>query len=452
VRLAYKNWLFLDLTGRNEFTSTLPAGSNSFFYPSVNAGFVFTDAFRMDNPVLTFGKIRAAVAQVGNDAYPYALTTTFNTSFVTSGIFLGGISFPFNSQTGLTLSDNAGNPNLLPEQTSTYEVGTELQFFAGKIGLDLVYYKSRSRNQILPITLPSSSGFNSTVTNAGEITNEGAELMLNATPVESKDFRWNVALNFHKNVNRVTELAPGITNIPLIAIGSLAQSHLIAGAPYGSLYGSRLLTNAQGQVLIDDTEFINGNRNANYGYPVRDPRQGIIGNPNPLWMAGLQNTLAYKSLSLSFLFDVKYKFDMFNATRAQLTAVGMSEETGERGLPKVFEGIKQNEGTANDITVNPDRAWYGSTININTLFIEDGSWLRLRELNLAWQLPLGLLNQKVVQAAELVLTGRNLLLFTDYSGADPDANSRGGASNGFGIDFHNTPGTRSYGFSLRITL
>jgi hypothetical protein len=452
VRLAYKNWLFLDVTGRNEFTSTLPRGNNAFFYPSFNAGFVFTDAFGLPSSVLSFGKLRGAFAQVGNDATPYSLTTTYNTSFVTSSIFLGGISFPFNSQTGLSLSDNAGNPDLKPEQTRTYEVGTELRFFGDRIGLDVVYYKSRSQQQILPITVPASSGFNSTVTNAGEITNEGVEVVLNAMPIAHRDFGWNVALNFHKNVNKVMQLAPGITNIPLIAIGSLAQSHLIPGAPYGALYGSRLLTDEQGNVLIDDTQVINGAPNANYGYPLRDPRQGIIGNPNPLWMAGLRNTFTYKSLSLAFLFDVKYKFDMFNGTRAQITAVGMAKETEERGQPKVFAGIKRTEGTPNDIPVAPDRSWYSSTLNINSPFVEDGTWLRLRELNLAYQLPVRALNQKVIHGAEVVLTGRNLLLFTRYSGADPDANSRGGASNGYGIDFHNTPGTRSYGFSLRVTL
>jgi hypothetical protein len=331
-------------------------------------------------------------------------------------------------------------------------VGTELRFFADKIGLDVVYYKSRSRNQILPITVPSSTGFNSTVTNAGEITNEGIELVLDATPVKRSAFSWDIVLNFHKNVNKVTALAPGITNIPLIQIGSLAQSHLIAGAPYGSLFGSKFLTDGNGNTLIDDRKTVNGANNANYGYPIRDPKQGIIGNPNPLWVAGLRNTLSYKAFSLSFLFDVKYKFDMFNGTRAQITAVGMAKETEERGQDKVFSGIKQNEGTANDIVVNPDRAWYSSTLNINSIFIEDGTWLRLRELNLAYQLPVRLINQKLIQSAELVLTGRNLLLFTNYSGADPDANSRGGASNGYGIDFHNTPGTRSYGVSLRVTL
>jgi hypothetical protein len=290
------------------------------------------------------------------------------------------------------------------------------------------------------------------VTNAGEITNEGIELVLNATPVKRSAFSWDIALNFHKNVNTVTALAPGITNIPLIQIGSLAQSHLIAGAPYGSLFGSKFLTDENGNTLIDDRPTINGANNANYGYPIRDPKQGIIGNPNPLWVAGLRNTLNYKAFSLSFLFDVKYKFDMFNGTRAQITAVGMAKETEERGQDKVFSGIKQNEGTPNDIVVNPDRAWYSSTLNINSIFIEDGTWLRLRELNLAYQLPLRLINQKLIQSAEIVLTGRNLLLFTNYSGADPDANSRGGASNGFGIDFHNTPGTRSYGVSLRVTL
>jgi TonB-linked SusC/RagA family outer membrane protein len=452
VRLSYKNWLFLDLTGRNEFTSTLPPKNNSFFYPSVNAGLVFTEAFGLKSRLLSFGKLRAAFAKVGNDASPYSLTTTYGTSSVVSSIFAGGIAFPFNNQVSLSLSDNAGNPNLKPEQTTTYELGTELKFLSDRIGLDVVYYKSISRNQILPVSVPSSTGFNSTVDNAGEITNEGLELMLNATPVEKKNFRWEVGLNFQRNVNMVTQLAPGLTNIPLIQIGTLASTRLIAGAPYGALFGSRLLTNEQGNVLIDDRESINGVKNANYGYPIRDPNLTQVGNPNPLWVAGLRNAITYRAFSLAFLWDTKYKFDIFNGTRAQIVAVGMGQETEQRGQSQVFSGVKRTEGTPNDIAVTPDRTWYSSTLNINSLYIEDGTWWRLREVTLTYQIPVKLLKKRLIQAAEIGFSGRNLLLFTQYSGADPDANARGGASNGFGIDFHNTPGTRSYGFNLKVTL
>lgn len=452
VRLSYRNWLFLDVTGRNEFTSTLPPKSNSFFYPSANAAFVFSDALKLKNQVFSFGKVRASYAMVGNDASPYALNTTYGTSFVTSTIFLGGISFPFNNQVGLSQSNNAGNPLLKPEQTTTYEVGTEFRFFKNRIGFDVVYYNSTSRNQIVPITIPSSSGFTSSVTNAGVISNRGIEILIDATPVQRKNFNWDMAVNFSHNVNLVRELAPGISSIVLTSIGPLASSRLVPGAPYGALFGSKLVTNDKGQVLIDDARQVGGVANPNYGYPIRDPNQTLLGNPNPKFLAGLRNTFTHGALSLSLLMDVKYKFDLFNGTRAQLVQAGTALETEVRGQPRVFEGVKRTEGTLNDITVSPDRNWYNSTININSLFMEDGTWTRLRELNLTYALPFRFIKRFGLQATEIGFIGRNLILLTKYSGADPDANSRGGASNGYGIDFHNTPGTRSYGFSLRMTL
>ena len=452
VRLAYKNWLFLDLTGRNEFTSTLPPNSNSFFYPSVNAAFVFSDALKLQNNVFSFGKVRASYALVGNDAPPYSLNTPFGTSFVTSSIFAGGIQFPFNNQAGLSLSNNAGNPLLRPEQTTTYEVGTELRFFNNRIGLDAVYYNSTSRDQIIPITIPASSGFTTSVTNAGVITNRGVEILLDATPIKSKNIRWDMALNFTHNVNMVQELAPGVSSITLLSIGPLASSRLVPGAPYGALYGTKLFTDDKGNVLIDDTRQLNGVANQNYGYPIRDPNQTLLGDPNPKFIAGLRNSLTYKALTLSFLMDVKYKFDLFNGTRAQLAQTGTALETEVRGQPRIFDGVKRTEGTPNDITVNPGRNWYNSTVGINSLYMEDGTWARLRELNLTYTLPIRFIKRFGLQATEVGFTGRNLLLLTRYTGADPDANARGGASNGYGIDFHNTPGTRSYGFSLRLTL
>lgn len=457
LRLSYDNFLFLNITGRNEWSSTLPKDNSSFFYPAVSLGWVFNELFAISPTTLSLGKIRISYAQVGNDSPIYALNNTFSPTsakgILTTG---GGISFPYQNQIGLTVNNAAGNPKLKPEVKVSTEFGTELRFLNDRIGLDLTYYNSVSKDLIVSVPLPNSSGFTSTVRNVGEITNKGWEIMLDATPVKSSGFEWDMALNWSHNVSVVTQIADGIESTGLTAVGPLGQIRLVKGQPFAMIYGNDFVRNAAGQVIIDDSRFLaNGTTpNANYGFPSRDPNPKPIGNTNPLWIAGLRNTFTYGRFSLTTLLDVRYKFDIYNATLGSMNQSGTSKQSEDRYDPFIFEGAKKSDGARNDIQVVKGQYWYtgvggGFGSGVNTQFVEDGSWLRLRELNLSYNLPKEILRKVKVSGASLTLTGRNLLLFTKYSGIDPETNLNGD-NNSAGYDYFTMPNTRSIGFAFSV--
>ncbi len=451
VRLGYKGWLFLELTGRNEWTSTLARGKNAFFYPSVSTSWVFTDALDLHPSWLGSGKLRATYAQVGNDADPYSLETYF-TNTGTTGWIQGGITFPFNNQAGLSASTTLGNPGLRPERIRTWEVGTDLQFLGNRAGLEVVYYNNLSRDQIIPVAIPSSTGSQNSLVNAGKISNRGVEVNLRVTPVRTAGgFSWDASVVYARNISKVLSLADGIDNVSLGGIWMEARG--MAGKPYGVFYGIDVKKNEAGQVIIDDSPALaDGKPNANYGYPVVNPAFTEIGDPNPKFNAGLRNEFTYKNFAFSFFLDTRYGFDIFNAPRLQMVFNGVDQSTANRGQDYVFAGVKNAEGSPNDIPVQIGQAWYRRTFDIQGLYIEKNLyWLRLRDVNFTCTLPQKVLAPFRLSRASLTLTARNFLLATNYSGSDPDLGTRNGQANFSGIDFWTTSNTRSYGASLNIT-
>ena len=207
INLAYKNYLFLGVTGRNDWSSTLPKNKNSFFYPSVNASFVFSDAFHMPEFV-SYGKIRGSAAQVGNDAAPYLLESVFVTGTVTDGFQNSRVDFPLNGVPGFTQGNVIGNPNIKPEITTSYELGLEFGLFKNRVNFEGTVYSNRSKDQIITVPIAASSGYTTQTLNAGLITNKGVELLVRAAPVRNKNFSWEVTGTFTKNQNKVVELFP----------------------------------------------------------------------------------------------------------------------------------------------------------------------------------------------------------------------------------------------------
>ncbi len=457
VRLDYRKWLFVELTGRNEWTSTLAKGKNSFFYPSVSSSLVFTDALGWNSPILSFGKIRATYAQVGNDADPYSLLTYYNNARAT-GWIQGSLTFPFNNQAGLSSGNNMGelsgvlgNPNLKPERIRTYELGADLQFFNNRTGLEVVYYNNLSKDQIIPVSIPASSGSNYNLINAGQISNKGVEITLRETLIQRDGFSWDASLVYAKNISKVISLADGIDNVSLGGIWMEARG--MAGKPYGVFYGIDVKKNAAGQVLIDDSPTLaNGQANSNYGYPIVNTGFTEIGNPNPDFNLGLRNAFTVKNLTFSFFLDTRYGFDIFNAPRLQMVFNGVDKSTENRGQDHVFAGVKNGEGTPNDITVPIGQAWYRRTFDIQGLYVEKNLyWIRLRDVNISYAFPQKWIAPLKVSKASLGVTARNFLLATNYSGGDPDLGTRNGLTNYSGIDFWTTPNTHSYGVSLNVT-
>ncbi|RIJ42995.1 SusC/RagA family TonB-linked outer membrane protein [Pontibacter oryzae] len=440
LSLSYKDYLFLGFTGRNEWSSTLPSNDQSFFYPSVNLGFVFTQALDIGGDVLDFGKVRASYAVVGKDAPAYSLTTPFTFSTWGDG-WTTGISFPFTGVAGFNQLTQLGNAGIKPEKNKSIEAGIDLRFFNNRLGLDATWYKNNSEDQIIPVSVSSASGFLSAILNAGEIENRGIEAILRGTPVQTNDFSWDVIVNFTRNQSEVISLYPGVETITLNGFTS-PSSRAVVGEPYGVLFGGRFARNDQGQMLIGDD-----------GFPFPADEDGIIGDPNPDWTAGITNTLTWKGLSLSALLDIRKGGDIWNGTVGVMTFFGTAKRTENRGETKVFEGVRL-DGTPNTQEVVLDEEWYqangGGFGAIEEQFVEDGSWVRLRELTLSYRLPSSLLEDTPVKSASIAFNARNLWLNTDYSGIDPE-NNLTGQGNALGLDYFSMPNTEGYGLTLRVS-
>lgn len=448
LRLSFKNALFINVTGRNEWSTSLPEANNSFFYPSVSASAVLSDLLELKSDVLSYLLVRGNWAQVGKDAPIYGTVTVYNQANYTDG-WTNGVSFPYSGTIGYMQSNTLGNPELKPEVTTSIEFGFDVRFFENRLGLDFTYYNQTSKDQIFAVPVAASSGFLSQIKNAGEINNNGFEIVLNATPVIIDEFRWDLTVNFTKNNIEVISLAPGVDNIFLGGFeGSSVRA--VAGLPYGSIFGFGWLRNENGDVVIDDDP-----NSAGYGYPILDPNEKAFGSANPDWMMGIRNTFTWKGFSLSALLDIRQGGVLWNGTRGALYYFGTHEETEIRGSTKVFDGVKQSDGSANDIVAALDQNWlafgngngfFGSNTED---FIEDASWIRLREVTLAYTFPASMMSSTPFSGLTLSFTGRNLWLSTDYTGVDPET-SLTGANNAQGIDYFNMPGTRSYVFSASL--
>jgi len=446
LKLGYREMLFLNLTGRNDWSSTLPSDDNSFFYPSAALGFVLTEALGITD---TYVKLRASWGQVGNDAPVYATQSYFAQAEATGDGFIDGIAFPFQGVNAFEQDGTLGNNTLVAELTTTTELGADIRFFNDRLGFDLTYYDSETQDQIIPVTVSAASGFLSTVRNAGVISNEGFEAVVTGTPVQTGDFRWDATLNFTTYETTVEELAPGIDNILLAGFTSVS-SRAIAGEPFGALYGGRFQRTDAGELIIGSD-----------GFPLQNANAGLIGDPNPDYVIGFRNTFSYKGFTLSALLDIRQGGDVWNGTSGIANYFGTSAKSGDtRDLTGVvFDGVDQ-DGNPNNIQVdfaNPEqgigayryvRYGFGGLGEAN---IEDGSWVRLREVSLSYGLPKSLIDKTPFQSASLTLIGRNLWLDTPYSGIDPETNLTG-ASNGFGLDYFNNPNTRGYSIKLKVSL
>jgi TonB-linked SusC/RagA family outer membrane protein len=448
--LSYKDYLFLELQGRVDKSSTLPKDNNTYFYPAAQLGFIFTDAFKIKNDFLSYGKLRLNYARVGADADPYLI----NTVYVSSGFGnnVSGIDFPYNGNTNaFTLSNRAGNLDLKPEFKNSIEIGGEFVFLNGKINLDVNYFSTSQTEQIYNIAVPASSGFTTQTGNGGEITNKGWEVLLDGNILKNDNgLNWNASLNFTRIRNEVVSLAPGVE---LLRIGSPAGnffgglgSAIIPNQPYGVLIGNTFVRDGKGGFLI----------NPNTGLPLIDntPNQ-IIGDPNPDWTAGLTNTLTYKGLKLNVLLQYVHGGDFYSRQLqiARLRGV-LEEQADNREVPFMFQGTLANpDGTAssnaNNIQITAQDYWIALN-NASEFAVFDATVLRLREISLGYDLPKRLLEKTPFGSLNVTLSGRNLFFFApNLKHADPETNSLNGNTRGF--EFNSPPSVRNYGVNLRAT-
>lgn len=436
-RLAYKNMVYLSVTGRNDWSSTLPKQNQSFFYPSYSGSFVFTELLPQSD-ILSFGKLRASWAEVGKDAPAYQT----NTYLFGPELTIGG---------GFRNSWTRGNALLKPETTVSQEFGVDLRFLKNRLGLDMTYYINNSRDQILQPRVSNATAYILSYVNVGEIENKGIEVSLNATPVKKANFTWDATLNLSHNKGVVKEL-PGalpILYVTDVQVGNAKAASFNEGNFMG-LSGSKWQTDADGNLLLDWTT----------GYPLTSTLATTpVGNREPKLIAGLNNSFTYKNWDLSFLFDFRKGGDVYNGTEYLLTAYGLSKRTEDRGNTISFTGKSLNPATKEYETVTrevvaSEKYYRDIYLNHAPFFIEEVNWLRLRSASLGYSLPKSVLNRvKFVKGATITATGTNLLLLTNYSGMDPETSAAGAGvigSGSVGIDYAGVPATAGFALGLNV--
>ncbi|MGC4035578.1 MAG: SusC/RagA family TonB-linked outer membrane protein [Chitinophagaceae bacterium] len=451
----YQGKVYLNLTARNDWSSTLPASNNSYFYPSVNSSILFNRIFKMSEKIDLL-KLRLAYAQAGNDADPYNILTPYNQQPLYNGI------------ASVSESGQLNNLNLKPEKSSTTEVGVEVALFKGRLGLDVTAYSTSSKNQILSLPTPTSSGYNSRVINAGEISNKGIEVQLNAVPLKfGNGFTWNMNINFARNISKVVSLAPDVDRIVQLAPGEDASIQAVVGQRMGALYGP-------GFVRVPDGELKGLPIIGTNGRAEVTSTSIYLGNINPDWTAGITNRFSYKGIYLEFLFDMNHGGVMVSRFINKATGAGQLAETAEARLKHAPDDVYNTDYYRDGGVLQPDgsyqrnlqifdgsyskgligtgpRDFYKRYYDHNSeQQLVDRSFVKLREAKIGYNLPKKIYSNLPIQNINISLVGRNLLLFTKNDQFDPET----GASTGNGLvgGFENLslPTTRSFGANLSI--
>jgi len=448
---SYDNLIFLNVTGRNEWSSTFGPNQNNFFYPSASLSFVFTELLP-ENNILSFGKVRVAYAQSGISPPEYTSKTYYLAPFITDG-FTSGVGFPYIGNNGFGIASTLGNPDLKPERVTGKEVGGDLRFFTGRFNIDFTYYHQITTDILVLRPIAAATGFRYMRSNTGKMLNKGVELVLSGDPVKTSDFNWNINVNWAKNYNEVLNLAEGVDEIQLESGFTDLGSYAIVGDAYGAFYGTRWVHDDDGNIVINPAD----------GLPYSDPLEGNVGNPFPDWLSGVRNTFSYKGITLTALIDIRQGQSVWCGTYARLNRLGRTEESADRERMYIVPGVLATgedadgnpiPGTAkNDIEISAYDYFtkfvgdFGSVAKEEAIF--DASWVRLREVGLSYKFNL---RDKipVVQTLDIGFTGRNLWLKTDYPGVDPETSLLGAGSNINGWDYFNMPGTKSYIFSIKV--
>jgi TonB-linked SusC/RagA family outer membrane protein len=431
--VTFDDWWTVEGTARNDWSSTLPEANRSYFYPGANTSVVLTNAWpALKSSTLSYAKLRAAYARVGSDASPYALLSVFR-----------GNSQKFGNRPQFSLDDVLANANLKPELTSSAEAGLEVQLFQERVALDASYYSKVTRNQILNLVVPSTSGYGSQAINAGRIKNAGIEASLSVIPIQhgSTGLRWTSTFNVGVNRGKVVTLAPGLTTVIL---GSERSANIEAreGENYGVIFGNSYLRDSvTGKVVTAD------------GIPQIGPRK-ILGNINPDWTGGWNNQVSFRRFTVNALVDIRRGGRIFSNTNMMCDQSGACSNTlrgREADWDKpgiVVDGIDKATGKPNAVKVTSEQYFQGLWL-MNEEYTYDASYIKLRELRVGWALPERLAGRLAARSASISLVGRNLFTHKNVPNIDPEfAYSTG---NFQGIDYAQLPNNRSIGFSLQVT-
>jgi TonB-linked SusC/RagA family outer membrane protein len=425
---SYKNRLFVDVTGRNDWSSTLPVQNNSFFYPSLNTSMILSDIFQLPK-AFSFAKLRLSVAQVGNDTDPYKTSKYYGTS-----------DFPSSGSVPTLLH----NVDFKPEISTSFEAGLDIRLFKSRLNLDLTGYTNTTRNQILEVPLDPTTGYSRAVLNAGAVRNRGIEILLNGQPIKRRDFTWGSFITFSKNWNKVLELAEGMDGKQDIGYGGNATIQARVGGTTGDIYGFGFVRSPDGQVVYN-----------NSGLPARPAEIQYIGSAYADWKAGWRNEFTYKTYRFSFLLDGQMGGLIYSQTHHKMTEQGKLKHT--------LYGREENYIIGAGVIQNPDKSYSPNTTKVlppdfyadyyrranvesNTF---DASYLKLREVRLEYDFPKQRLG-KFFKQLTIGLYGRDLLMISSFPIFDPETAALNGSTLLPGIEMGQMPSTRTMGVNLTV--
>jgi TonB-linked SusC/RagA family outer membrane protein len=462
VNIGYRNYLFLNATGRNDWSSTLPSGAWSYFYPSVGVGFVFTDALALESDVVSFGKIRGSWAQIGKAASPYSTIGTYQPGAAT---FKGVTQFFINRQLPPLELKN--------ETTTSTEIGLEMSFFMNRFSFDFTYFNNVSTDQILGVNISRAAGYSSMLINAGEIQNKGVELLLNGGILRnSHGLNWNITVNWTKIENMVNELYGDLEAYQIATSWGGLTIEARPGKPFGTIMGLGFARDDQGRVIVNSA-----------GRVIKTPVPVEIGNTQPDWLGGVRNSFSYKNISLSFLLDMRMGGDLFSVTHWFGGYAGVGQYTAEGGIREnglvvgqdvvsdwgaVFaatdpntgailrdeDGFPIGSGVTNDAVI-PAQTYFMDFWGNQEASIIDGSFVKFRELSIGYQIPASIIGRTgFIKGAQLSLIGRNLALLYKHKSnninIDPETGF-GVTNSGVGLEQYQIPTSRSIGFKVNLS-
>ncbi|CAM4170276.1 TonB-linked outer membrane protein, SusC/RagA family [Pedobacter westerhofensis] len=460
AQLSFRNYAYLNLTARNDWSSTLPVENRSYFYPSVNGSLILTEAFDIKSDALTFAKLRGGWSKVGKDATPYQLMNTY------------GFIAPFDGNPQQYANPVDLNANLKPETTKSTEAGFELGFFKNRLRFDASVYNTNSINQILSLDVSPTTGYSSKLVNGGTINNKGVELQLGITPIKTTNFTWDINTNFSSNKSRVKSLYGDIQSYVLGSDGTV-QILAAVGQPYGTIFGTAYERNASGQILVDAD-----------GTPVISASKKVLGKYTPNWLGGITNSFTYKRINLSVLVDAHVGGKIYSGTnntgiytgvlastlpgrgtengglsyyfpgndntaRAVQIAAGSAAPGGAKVYDDgmVFNGVLA-DGTANSRIISASQ-YYKSTTNADESTVYSATYVKLREIKLGYTLPQQWIKSVGLQSATVSVVGRNLLIIhKEVPNIDPETAFNTG--NGQGLEDLTLPGVRNIGFNINL--
>ena len=450
AKIGYRNLAFLEYSARNDWSSTLPEQNNSFFYQSLGASVVMTDLLNLtNNEKLNFWKIRGSYGTTGKDASLYLLKSTYdgNPTIQTIGNN-HDIFFPVNGVSGFSVNNRIGNPELKPELTTTFEVGTDLGFFNDRVTLEYTYYSSVHSNQIITVNLPASSGFGLTAANIGEMTNKGHELALKVTPISNENFRWNVNATYSTNKNKVVKISEGQSELVVGGPYTNGSISIVAkeGLPFGT-FRSTVPEMVDGKMLVDEN-----------GIPVLTADEKYLGSYQPKYLASFGTDFSYKGIRIGGLLDIRKGGTFLSITKNQteFNGTALSTLVGDRAPFVIPNSVVQNadgtysdnttEVTAQDIYAVSD-VYFGG----NSLLL-DASFIKLRELTLGYAFPKSFVKKIKLSQLNIDLFANNLKFWLpkENTYADPEINGPALTGNATGVETTQTPPSRSFGIKLGI--